>query len=323
LPSDTTTSTSVTYTDDEVRASLIKELRSDTHLDAKTISVNVSSGVAELTGSVTLFRWKERADRVARVVRGVRAVVNRIRVVVVHRADPDITTDVVAALHGTAALAGMPIRITVSDGVVELDGSITSWDEQQLAERVAGGVPGVRFCQNQLVASDIARTDAVLAADIRSLFDWEPLIAHDPIHVAVSSARVSLSGIVGSRAEALRAARLARVKGVVSVDGRNLDVTSQRPDADVRDRWPSDREMSMVVPDLARYWPSVSTSSLSIAILDGTATLRGNVRSLAESRAAAEMVRSIVGVVKVDNQIGGPWRHDAAPVPVSPRRRRR
>jgi len=227
-------SASIAYTDDEVRASLIKELRNDAHLDATAIVVTVSSGIAELTGSVPLFRWKERAERVARVVRGVRAVVNRIRVVAVHRSDRTIARDVGAALHGTAALSRMPIRVSVSDGVVELDGWITSWDEQQLAERVASGVVGVRFCQNQLVAGDMPRTDAVLAADIRSLFDWEPLIAHDPIHIEVSSARVSLSGKVGSGAEALRAVHLARVKGIESVDGRMLAVASPRPDADVR-----------------------------------------------------------------------------------------
>jgi osmotically-inducible protein OsmY len=215
----------------------------------------------------------------------------------------------------------MPIRVSASDGIVELDGWITSWDEQQLAERVASGVLGVRFCQNQLAAGDMPRTDAVLAGDIRTLFDWEPLIAHDPIHVEVSAARVSLSGWVGSGAEALRAARLARVKGVESVDGRRLGIASPRPDADVRDRWPSDSEIAAVVPELARYWPSVSTTGLNISILDGNATLRGSARSLAESRAAAEMARSLVGVSKVDNQLMGPWRHEQNTVLAAPRRR--
>jgi len=314
-------SASTAYPDDQVRTSLIKELQNDTHLDATAIVVTDSSGIAELTGSVPLLRWKERADRVARVVRGVRAVVNRIRIVPVHRADRDIARDVGAALHATPALARMPIRVSVSDGVVELDGWITSWDEQQLAERVARGVVGVRFCQNQLVAGDMARTDAVLAADISSSFDWEPLIAHDPIHIEVSSGRVSLSGKVGSGAEVLRAVHLARVKGVESVDARMLAIASPRPDADVREGWPTDSEIAAVVPDLARYWPSVSIASINIAILDGNATLRGSARSLAESRATAEMARSMVGVVTVDNELTGPWRHDQSSVRPSPRRR--
>jgi osmotically-inducible protein OsmY len=299
---------------------LLRKLRRDHHLTANGISSAVTSGIVELSGTVPLRRWRERAERVARAVRGVRAVVNRIRVYPVRRPDREVERDIRAALRATAALKPMPIRASVSDGVVELDGWITSWEEQQLAERVASSIPGVRFCQNQLVAGNIVRSDAILAGDIRSRYDWDPLIEHDPLRVDVRDARVVLSGTAGSRAEASRAAALAWVKGIAAVDSAKLQIASPPPDGDVRDRWPTDSEMSATAAELARYWPNVPTANLTVAVLDGAVTLRGNVQTLPESLAASDLARALVGVVKVDNQLRGPWWR--APSTATPPRRR-
>lgn len=307
--------------DDAIRASVLAKLRRDHHLVASGVSSSVTAGIVELGGTVPLHRWRERAERVSRAVRGVRAVVNRIRVAPLRRPDREVERDVRAALRATAALRPMPIRASVSDGVVELDGWITSWEEQQLAERVASSIPGVRFCQNQLVAGNLVRSDAILAGDIRSRYDWEPLIEDDPIRVDVSDAHVVLSGKVGSRAEASQAAGLAWVKGVTRVDSAQLQLTLPPPDGDVRERWPTDSEMAASVTELGRYWPNVPIANLSVAVLDGAVTLRGTVQTLSESLAATDLARALVGVARVDNQLRGPWWR--APATAAPPRRRR
>ena len=303
----------------------MQELARDSHLSATTIRVTVTSGIVVLEGTVPVARWKERADRIARVVGGARAVVSRVRVVPVRRRDADVAADVGRALRGTVALARLPLQASVHDGVVELRGTITSWDEQQLAERVVTGVPGVRFCQNQLSASPpLARTDAILAGDVRSRLDFDPLVEHDSLEVHVHQGRVTLSGRVGSRAEARRAVSSAWVKGVIAVDADGLVTdAASRPDADVRTSWPTDDEISAAISALAPYWPKVPIASLSITVLDGTVTLRGSVPTLTDSLAAAQMVMGAVGVAQIDNQLQGPWRKEPARPPASPRPRGR
>jgi osmotically-inducible protein OsmY len=257
------------------------------------------------------------------VVTDVRAVVNRVRIALVRRRDADVARDVRAALRATAALAEMPISVKVSAGVVELTGRITSWEEQQLAERVVSGVPGARFCENQLSASvDMARTEAVLAGDVRSRLAWDPLVQHDSLHVTVRGTRVLLDGTTGSNAEAQRAITLAWVKGVTAVDAAAITVdTATRPNPNVRRRWPSDAQIAGTIQDLTHYWPDVPMASVTVAVLDGVVTLRGNVATLRESGAAEAMARGAVGVVKVDNQLRGPWwRAPLAPLP-PPRKR--
>jgi osmotically-inducible protein OsmY len=303
----------------------LQELQRDPHLVAAGMTVQVRSGIVELGGTTTTSLSRGRAERIARVVRDVRAVVNHVRITEVRRRDADVARDVSRALRATAALAPMPISVKVSGGVVELVGRITSWEEQQLAERVASGVPGARFCQNQLSAGfDVARSEAVLAGDVRSRLAWDPLTEHDPIQVAVYGTRVVLTGTTGSNAEAQRATTLGWVKGATAVDAAGITVdTSTRPDPNVRLRWPSDEQITVTIQELAHYWPDVPMPSVTVAVLDGVVTLRGNVAALGESAAAEAMARSAVGVVKVDNQLRGPWWRApvSLPTPTLPRRR--
>ena len=302
----------------EVAQAVLRKLNSDAHLDGSALTVAERSGIVELAGTVPVSPWRARAAQVARVVQGVRGVVNRIRVVAVRMPDGDVAAGVRRALRATAALAKMPITVRVEDGVVELSGVISTWEQQQLAERVASSVPGVRFCQNQLAASSRRkRTAAMVVADIRSRFEWDPLVRSAPVEVAVSNGHVALKGRVGGPAERRRAIELAWVKSVVAVDATELVADSlNRPDDDVRLRFPTDAEMSLALGDLKPFWPSIAASTVSTTVASGVVTLRGTVQTLTEKQAAEDMARSAVGVVSVNTELRGPWwRPQAAAVP--------
>jgi osmotically-inducible protein OsmY len=310
----------------EMRRAVLLELNADRHFSASGIEATTENGIVVLTGSVPLSSWKERAARVAGVVHGVRAVVNRIQVVPVSRPDRAVADEVRKALRGTAALAKMPITIRVQDGVVELIGAISSWEQQQLAERVARHVPGVRFCLNQLTSrGSIRRTPVIVAGDVQSRLDWDPLIQHDPIRVSVRGSRAFLAGTTGSSAERRRAIALAWVKGVEAVDAKALVVdTAKRPAPNVRLRFPTDSEISATIQELARYWPSVTISALTLTVVAGVVVVRGNVATFAEKRAVERLVRSAVGVVEVRSELRGPWwRPPPSPPPPPPSRPKR
>ena len=236
----------------QVGQAVLRKLGRDPFLEASGLTVAEANGIVELRGTVPVRSWRARAARVASVVRGVRAVVNRIAVVAVRRADSDVAADIRRALGATAALAKMPITVRVTNGVVVLSGVISTWEQQQLAERVAVGVAGVRFCQNQLTSSrGLTRTAGMIAADIRSRLDWDPLVQQAAINVAVSQGRVVLRGTVGSPLERRRVAAHAWVKSVVAVDARALVVNVlKRPDNDVRLSFPTDAEISVALRDL-------------------------------------------------------------------------
>jgi osmotically-inducible protein OsmY len=312
-PSDSTTAAST-----ELRRAVLQRLKLDRRLPATGIDVTVSDGIVQLTGVVPVRPWKERAGRIARVVRAVRGVVNRVQVVAVRRDDALVARDVRQALRRTAALARMPIFVSVAAGVVELTGSITTWEEQQLAERVATAVPGVRFCDNRLTSSRaLRRTSAVLAADVRSRLDWDPFVQQSLIEVVGRGNQIILSGRVASPAQRRRAVTHGWVQGVSAVDASGLLVDrALEDDQSLRLSAPTDAEISSAIQDLARYWPSVALSSLSISVIGGITTLRGNVPTLTDRAAVVQLVRSAVGVVEVRDELRGPWWR--APAPAAP-----
>ena len=299
---------------------VVEQLTTDRELDASSISVEVKEGIVELKGTVPVGPWRERAARIAGLVKGVRGVVNRIRVEPVRRSDDAIAQEVRRALQSTAALSSMPIQAQAQAGVVELTGVITSWEEQQLAERVARSVPGVRFCQNQLTTRrTVRRTAANLAGDVRSRLHWDPRLQKANIQVSVQGTRVELRGTVSSATRRRRAVRAAWVKDVSAVEAAELVVSpGQAPGDHFRDTWPADAEVLATIAALSPYWPWVPFSALSMSALGGVVTLRGNVASFAEKRAAEEMVRSAVGVVELRSELRGPWWRAPAPPPPQP-----
>jgi osmotically-inducible protein OsmY len=308
--------------DASVGEAIVAKFGTDHHLDATNIEVAVRSGIVQLGGTVATWRWRERAARVALVVNGVRGVVNRVRVVPVRRPDGELRKRVRVALRDEPALQKLGIIATVARGVVELRGRLTTWEQQELAERVVTSIPGVRFCQNLLTSRGTgARTAEHVANDVRSRLDWDPLVQHDPIRVTVHAARVELSGTTGSVAERARVIALAWVEGVVSVDARALIVDSvRRPDATVRPRRPSDLEIAEAIGDLMPFWPSLSSSNPQISVATGVVILSGAVKTPAEKRALEHMARSAAGVVRVDSDLRGPW--SASPARRRPTRRR-
>jgi osmotically-inducible protein OsmY len=308
--------------DENVRQAVASELQTDRHLVASGIAVAVHSGIVELTGTVPALSGRERAARVAAAVRGVRAIVNRVRVATPPKHDKLVASDVRAALQSTVALANMPIGVRVADGVAELSGSISTWDEQQLAGRVVRGVPGVRFCENELTwRRSIKRSSAVITADVRSRLDWDPLVEHASIWVSARGKRVSLAGTIGSPVERKRAIALAWVKGVISVDAKALVIDPKhRPDANVRAGFPTDADISATIVLLGPELPSSIAGTWTASVIDSVVTLRGTVPTPTEKIAVDGLVRSVVGVTDVRNEISGPWVKSVAP-PVAIERR--
>ncbi|MEO7034922.1 MAG: BON domain-containing protein [Polyangiaceae bacterium] len=294
------------HSDTEVQQAVLAELRKDPHLDVARIQVAATHGLIELSGTLDNLVSRERATRIAEVVRGVNSVANRIEVEAPARDAADIAADVRKALKYNAATARMPIVVSVTNGVVRLTGSIGSWQEQQLAERVADGVRGVRFCQNDLTTTGAPkRTAALIQADVESRLAWDALVEHDPITAKVKGDRVSLSGTTGSAAERLRVINDAWVAGVMGVDADAVTVSLvARPDANLRaGASKSDHQIAQAIKSAAFYDPRVRSFSVDPTVVDGVATLNGTVATPGARLAAEALARNTVGVRTVKNEL--------------------
>jgi osmotically-inducible protein OsmY len=290
-------------------------IREDRKVEQQGFTVSIKDGIVGLTGRVDNLLSRDRATRLAEAVRGVRAVDNRMEIVPEKRDDADIESDLLKALLYNAATAKMPIHAEVRNGVARLTGTVNSWQEQELAERIADDVRGVRFTQNDLATKRTPiRLDSLIASDIKTRFVWDVLIENDPVMAVVKDANVALSGRVGSAAEKRRAITDAYVDGVHSVDGRGLLV---EPDGAFDQHWQpaltkSDADIALAIRDAESYDPRVQAANIAVAVASGVATLSGTVDTLNAKLVAAAVARSTVGVTDVNNQIVARSQQDMA-----------
>ncbi|HWV93353.1 MAG TPA: BON domain-containing protein, partial [Vicinamibacterales bacterium] len=111
---------SITGTDIRLRGAVVRQLDWDPEVDASAIGVSADEGVVTLTGFVDSYADKLAAERVAKRVRGVRAVANDITVrLMVDRTDSDIAHDAAQALKLRPALADT-VQVAVHRGHVTL-----------------------------------------------------------------------------------------------------------------------------------------------------------------------------------------------------------
>ncbi len=295
-------------TDANIAETIESELTIDQAVPSTRVDVTVADGIATLTGRVSHVLAKDRALAIAETVKGVRAVVNQIKVEpAVERSDSRIADDVTTALGANPATESFDVRVRVDDGVVTLQGTVESWQEKQLSERVAKGVIGVRSVVNNIdVEYTVERTDADIAADIREALRWDVRIDDALIDVAVDDGNVTLSGTVGSAAEKRLAQTSAWVIGVNDVSADALRVESWARDEKFRkDKYvdKSDEAIEQAVRDAMVYDPRVSSYNVQVAVEDGTVTLTGDVPSVEARRAAAQTARNAIGVYRVRNWI--------------------
>jgi osmotically-inducible protein OsmY len=212
----------------DLRQQLLEELDWEPKLGTSQVDVKISDhGVVTLTGLVKSYAEKVAAERAARRVRGVHAVVNDIDILLPmthERSDPAIAEAVARALEWDV-LVPHDVEVRVSDGWVRLSGTV-DWNYQRAAAAEAvqflAGVKGI--------TNLIAVKPRVLVPDVRERIETAlrrnaEVEAHR-ISVHLRDATVTLRGHVQSWAERAAAEAAAwAAPGVTTVENE-LEIDS-------------------------------------------------------------------------------------------------
>lgn len=294
--------------DREIAAAVEREIHYSPAVDLNDVDVESSKGVVTLTGAVSSLLAKERAQRLAGTVSGVRSVVNRIEVAPARdRADRAIEQDAEKALLYDAATETFEVTVEVKEGDAVLMGQVESLAEKVQCARVVSGVRGVREVENRIqVAYERGRPDAEIRRDVQKSLRWDALVDHALILVDVDRGEVTLDGTVGSAAEIRQARRDAWVSGVKGVDVSGLEVATWAERSDLReDKYmeTTDAAVAEAVNRAVRVDPRVRSSEVEAAVDEGVVTLRGVVGHVRARRAAGADARNTVGVRSVINRV--------------------
>ncbi len=296
-----------TLSDVNVSSAVTTALINDQGVAGADLDVLTQEGIVTLAGSVTNLLAKNRAIALAKTVKGVRGVIDRIKITPIEKTDKEIQTDVVNALLWDPATEAYDISTTVNDGIVTLTGQVESWQERDLAQRIVKGISGVNQVNNRIeVEYAIERMDNEMEEDIVSALSWSRYVDNSLIVVDVNNDKVTLTGTVGSLAEKDEAIRLSYVLGVESVDASGLEVESwAREERFRKDKYTDreDNEINEAVTDALFYDPRVRSFNVDVSSNNGNVTLQGTVSNLKAKRSAAQTARNIIGVWRVKNQI--------------------
>jgi osmotically-inducible protein OsmY len=145
--------------DSEIRRKVIAELECDPNIDrhpsidSSTIGVAVKDAIVTLSGSVASYWHKKMAERAAKRVSGVRAVVDGLTIKLpgaTERDDVDIAHAVLDGLRFSGDVPPDRIQVTVENGWVVLEGQVDTEDQKTVAGRVVRYLPGVRGLSNSI-----------------------------------------------------------------------------------------------------------------------------------------------------------------------------
>ena len=143
--------------DDAVRDDVVFNLDSDSALGVLDIGVQVNKSVVTLRGKTPTWYEKMHAEDVASKVRGVRKIINHIKVDWDSPRSDSFIASMIRKRLTTDWLtysASDKIIVEVTDGVATLKGDVHSWDQRQEAERVAFNTYGVWLVKNHLAVED-------------------------------------------------------------------------------------------------------------------------------------------------------------------------
>ena len=294
-----------TIADKEITKAVGIEMIVDPIVAGVNIDIRTSDGIVSLDGTVDNLGIKERSERIALSVLGVRSVINKLELRDVAKSDLAITDDITWKLINNPATDSYEVEVKVIGGVAVLNGRVDSLAEKQLVEKLAKQVSGVKRVDNLILAAiPSTRNDVEIRADIQETLYWDRLVDGHLIEVVVKDGEVMLLGSVGSGIEKERAIQDSWVGGVRDVDASALKVNPYLSRQELRsDKYAakSDNAIKKAVKQTLMNDARVFDERIKVEVNDGVVSLRGATDSLQAQQYAVQDAQNTVGVQQVKN----------------------
>jgi osmotically-inducible protein OsmY len=208
----------------------------------------------------------------------------------------DLKQHVLSALDWEPSLDATDVGVSVDEAVVTLRGNVASYAQKMAAERVALRVYGVKAVANDLavrLVSEYERTDTEIAQAAVAALEWNTIVPHDRITVAVKDGWIALKGTLDWQYQKDAAARAVRdlmgVKGVTN----DIIVQPRVKTIDVRDK----------IEAAFKRSAEIDARRINVNAAEGKVILSGSVHSWAERQAAERAAWAAPGVTQVEDRL--------------------
>lgn len=179
-----------------IRQDVIDELDFEPSIDAANIGVAVENGIVTLTGHVGTYAQRVAAEKAVRRVRGVRGVVEEIKVRLAGETPPrdeDLAQRAVQMLDWSATVPKKTVQVQVQDGWVTLTGQVEWQYQKEEAYRSIRRLAGVAGIINKIEVAPKASAPQV-QSKIEAALKRNAELEANAIKVTVKDAKVTLEG---------------------------------------------------------------------------------------------------------------------------------
>jgi len=190
---------------EQLQTDVLDELAYDSAVDSSGVAVTTSmNGVVTLTGVVPTYMQRQAAERAAKRVKRVKAVVNDVEVdpsrAGAARADTDLAQDALRAIRVSASVPKDRVMPTVTKGWITLDGEVEWAHQKRAAVNAVRDLQGVKGVINHITVVPVVRPSEV-RTKIQSAFRRAADLDASNVEIETHEGRITLRGNVRSWAE--------------------------------------------------------------------------------------------------------------------------
>ncbi len=215
------------------------------------------------------------------------------------RQDELIKKDIVDELAWDSRIDASKVSVTVSNGIVTLEGEVPTYGDITAARAAAWRMGGVLDVIDNLSVHHVVPpelpTDSEIETRIVNVLAWDPVIDETAITVTVVGGVTTLEGTVDAHwKKSFIESKVAGIRGVTGIENL-LAVT---PSADFSDEAIAESVVAALDRDVL-----VDATDVTVNVDKGVVTLTGLVPSWASRRAAENDALMTAGVLGVRNEL--------------------
>jgi osmotically-inducible protein OsmY len=226
----------------------------------------------------------------------------------IEKTDTELQSDVIAELKYEPIVKVTDIGVLVKDGTVTLNGYVSSYVQKYEAVQAVKRIAGVKAIADDIeiqLPDSYHRTDGDIAAAATNQINWATLIPPETIQVTVREGWITLEGEVEGWFQKNIAANV--VRHLLGVKGVSNLLSLTQPIRKSIEPTVKPVEVERAIKSAFKRSAVVDANQIRVETADGTVTLSGDVRNLAERDEAERAAWGAPGVITVENQLMVKW----------------
>ncbi|MBK9797676.1 MAG: BON domain-containing protein [Holophagaceae bacterium] len=218
--------------------------------------------------------------------------------------DQRIETSALNSYNFKTYLKDDAIKVSSSEGVVTLTGTVSRDFHRALAEDTVAGLPGVKTVVNKLMVvgeQPSENSDAWMTMKVKGVLAFHKNVSASDTEVTTEKGIVTLTGKADSESQKQLTTEYAKdVEGVLEV--RNNTVVHAQAHRSLGTKV-DDSSITAQVKTSLLFHKSTHAMATKVTTKNGAVTLRGEAKNSAERDLVTKLVEDIEGVKHVSNKM--------------------